>query len=163
MNVTLKQIISIILEKAFEYSEKSKVASLLASTREMKAIQNHIPAVLANKEMELHRNIGFYNSKIAEEENTEKPDRKKINLWNDIILSASYQRDSIIKVFEKNYPDYFALKYSTKVISLGEVPGIIGKGNNYLSYIVSDSVLYTFISNTRYRQLISQKIDSSFL
>ena len=32
------------LEKSFEYMEKSKVAGLLASTRELKATQFHIPA-----------------------------------------------------------------------------------------------------------------------
>jgi CHAT domain-containing protein len=151
------------LEKAFEYSEKSKVASLLASTREMKAIQNHIPPALANKEIELQKNIGFYSSKIVEEGNNEKPDKEKISLWNDFILIASEQRDSLIKVFEKSYPDYYALKYNTKVISLGEIPELIGNGKNYLSYIVSDSLLYILVSNNKYRQLIVQKIDSSFI
>jgi CHAT domain-containing protein len=151
------------LEKAFEYSEKSKVASLLASTREMKAIQNHIPSDLAIKEKDLQRNIGFYSSKIVEEENIEKPDREKISHWNDFILVASQQRDSLLKVFEKSYPDYYALKYDTKVISLGEIPELIGNGKNYLSYIVSDSLLYILVSNNKYRQLIAQKIDSSFV
>jgi CHAT domain-containing protein len=150
------------LKKTFEYSERSKVASLLASTREMKAIQNHIPSALANKEIELLRNIGFYNAEITGEENSENPDRGKINLWNDYVLAASQQRDSIVAVFEKNYPDYYSLKYNTKVISLKEIPEIIGRGKNYLSYIVSDSILYTLVSNSKYSQLISQKIDSSF-
>ena len=150
------------LEKAFEYSEKSKVASLLASTREMKAIQDHIPPELADKEKKLQRTIGFYSSKIIEIENTEKPDNVKISLWNDYILEAQQERDSIIKVFESRYPDYYALKYSTKVISLQQIPGIIGKKNNYLSYIVSDSILYTIVTNSSNRQLITQKIDSSF-
>jgi CHAT domain-containing protein len=150
------------LEKAFEYSEKSKVASLLASTREMKAIQDHIPAELAEKEKELQRTIGFYGSKIIEVENSEKPDNSKIALWNDYILKAQQERDSIIKVFESNYPEYYALKYSTKVITLQQIPGVIGKKNNYLSYIVSDTILYTIVSNSRNRQLITQKINSSF-
>ena len=35
------------LEKAFEYAEKSKVAGLLTSTRELKAAQFHMPPELA--------------------------------------------------------------------------------------------------------------------
>ena len=151
------------LEKAFEYSEKSKVASLLASTREMKAIQNHIPLALANKEKELQWNISFYSSVLADEENKEKPDSGKINIWKDYLLVAKDSRDSMIKIFERNFPDYYALKYNTKVIRLGDIPGLIGRDNNYLSYIVTDTILYTFVSNTRYRQLVTQKIDSSFL
>ncbi len=35
------------LEKAFEFAEKSKVAGLLAATRELNAIQFHIPPAIA--------------------------------------------------------------------------------------------------------------------
>jgi CHAT domain-containing protein/tetratricopeptide (TPR) repeat protein len=151
------------LEKAFEYSEKSKVASLLASTREMKAIQNHIPPVLAEKEKELQRNIGFYGSQIAEEENKETPAAEKINLWKDIILEKSRLKDSLKSVFEKSYPEYYSLKYNTDVVSINKISRLVGKGKNYVSYIMSDSVLYTFVSNYKNQQLISQKIDTSFL
>ena len=152
----------IYLEKAFEFSEKSKVASLLASTREMKAIQNHIPITLANEEKEIQRNIGYYSSILTDEENKEYPDTRKIGLWKDYLLGAVDRRDSLIRVFEKNYPDYYTLKYNTKVISTGAIPGLIGKNNNYLSYILTDSLLYTFVLNSRNRQLITQKVDTSF-
>ena len=152
----------IYLEKAFEFSEKSKVASLLASTREMKAMQNNIPYLLANKEKELQSNIGFYSSILNDEESREKPDARKIKLWKDYLLVAKDSRDSLIRIFEKNYPDYYALKYNTKVISLKAIPGLIGRGKNYLSYIVTDSMLYTFVSNARNQKLLAQKIDTSF-
>jgi CHAT domain-containing protein len=151
------------LDKAFECSEKSKVASLLASTREIKAIQNNIPPALANKEKELQWNIGFYSSALADEENNEKPDSEKVRLWKDQIRVSAERRDSLIKFFEINYPDYYSIKYNSNVIGLNEIPGIIGKRKNYLSYIVSDSLLYTFISNRKYRLLIIQKIDPSFI
>jgi CHAT domain-containing protein/tetratricopeptide (TPR) repeat protein len=151
------------LEKAFEYSEKSKVASLLASTREMKAIQNHIPSNLANREKGLEVNIGFYSSILAEEENKENPDARKINLWKDYLLVTKDRRDSLIRVFEKNYSDYYALKYNTRVVSTVAIPGIIGRTYNYLSYILTDSLLYTFVLNSKYRQLITQRIDTSFI
>jgi CHAT domain-containing protein len=150
------------LEKAFKCSEKSKVASLLASTREMKAIQIHIPSVQAKKEKELEWNIGFYSSTIADEENKEKPDLRKISLWKDYLLTSTESKDSLIKVFERSYPEYYALKYDSKVIGLEEMPGIIGSSKTFLSYIVSDSLLYIFISNSKCRQLITLKIDPSF-
>jgi CHAT domain-containing protein len=150
------------LDKIFEYSEKSKVASLLASTREMKAIQTHIPLDLANSERDLQRNIGFYNARIAEEENLENPDQVKIGLWKDFIISATGKRDSLLKVFEKNYPAYYSLKYNTRVISLKEIPGLIGNNNNYISYILSDTLLYTLVSNKKNHLLLTQRIDSSF-
>jgi CHAT domain-containing protein/tetratricopeptide (TPR) repeat protein len=159
-NKTNKQF---YLEKAFEFSEKSKVASLLASTREMKAILNHIPSDLANQEKGLEVNIGFYSSILSDEENKEKPDARKLSLWKDYLLEAKDRRDSLIMVFEKNYPDYYALKYNTKVVSSDAIPGLIGRTNNYLSYILTDSLLYTLVLNSRYQQLIAQRIDTSFI
>jgi CHAT domain-containing protein len=150
------------LGKVFEYSEKSKVASLLASTRESKAKLTQIPLTLASTEKELQRTIGFYNSRIAEEENLERPDQKKISLWKDYIMDASWQRDSLLKVFEKDYPGYYSIKYNTRVTTLPEVPGLIGKRSNYLSYIISDTLLYILVSNRKYQEIITQKIDSSF-
>ncbi len=44
---------STFLDKAFEYSEKRKAAGLLASTRELKATQFHIPADIAELERRL--------------------------------------------------------------------------------------------------------------
>ena len=55
------------LEKAFEYSEKSKVAGLLASTRELKATHFHIPEEIAELERKLKLEISYYDEKISEE------------------------------------------------------------------------------------------------
>jgi len=49
------------LEKAFEIAEKSKVAGLLAATRELNAIQFHIPQDIADLEKSLQRDIGVLN------------------------------------------------------------------------------------------------------
>jgi CHAT domain-containing protein len=152
----------IYLEKIFEYSEKSKVASLLASTRESKAINTKIPADLAGREKEFQRTIGFYNSKIAEEENLENPDKSKLSLWKDYIMAATFQRDSLLKIFEMKYPDYYSLKYNTRVTSLRDIPGLTGYKSNYVSYILSDTLLYTFVTNRKYRTLITMKVDSAF-
>jgi CHAT domain-containing protein len=150
------------LDQTFAYSEKSKVASLLASTREIKAMQNFIPPDLGGMEKELQWNIRLYNSSLAEEEKKESPDKEKIALWKENIRIFSERRDSLIKVFEKTYPEYYSIKYNSSVVGLTDLPEIIGSRSNYISYIVSDSLLYTFISNKRYRQLFVQRIDSSF-
>lgn len=150
------------LEKAYEYSEKSKVASLLASTREMNATQFHIPPDLANLEISLQRKINFYNAKIDEEKNKIKPDALKIRLLCDDVMSTANTRDSLKVFFEKNYPDYFSIKYNSQVLKLQNIPGIIGRNNNYLNYVVSDSALYILVVNRKFRQLVSFKIDSSF-
>jgi len=150
------------LEKAFEYSEKSKVAGLLTATRELKASQFHIPADISNLELGLQREIGLYNVRISEEASSRKPDESLLIRWKERLLEVTRKRDSLILVFEKQYPEYYSIKYNTKMIGLKGIPSVIGSNGNYINYIVSDSVLYTFIANTKNQKLIMTKVDSSF-
>jgi CHAT domain-containing protein len=150
------------LEKAFEYSEKSKIAGLLASTRELKATQFHIPQNLARFEMQLQKEISLLNISISDESASLKPNENKISEWKEGLLESTRKRDSLIRVFEKQYPEYYALKFNTKMISLNDLPSIIGNKGNYINYIFADSILYTFVVNRKNQQLISTRIDSSF-
>jgi CHAT domain-containing protein len=150
------------LEKAFEYSEKSKVAGLLASTRELKATQFHIPADIAELERRLKMEISFYEAKISEENSKRPPDASLISEWKGLVLSATQKRDSLIMLFEKQYPEYYLIKYNTQVIKPREIPVIAGRNTNYLNYVVSDTVLYIFVANRKNMQLITVPVDSVF-
>jgi CHAT domain-containing protein len=151
------------LEKAFEFTEKSKVAGLLAATRELNAIQFHIPPDVAELEKSLQREIGAYNSKISIENDKENPDNNQISLLKKELLQAIKVRDSLVITFEKNYPGYFTLKYNNRALTMSEVPSIAGRNTNYLNYVVSDSMLYIFLVNHKHQQLLSFRIDSLFM
>jgi CHAT domain-containing protein len=150
------------LEKAFEYSERSKVAGLLTSTRELKASQFHIPVEIGNFERDLQREIGIINARISEESYNTKPDSALIAQWKETLLSSTRKRDSLVLVFEKEYPDYYAIKYNTRILGLKDIPSIIGRDGNYINYVVSGNTLYTFIVNNEHQKLLATPIDSSF-
>ena len=150
------------LEKAFQYSEKSKVAGLLASTRELKATQFHIPGEIAEFERKLKMEISFYNERISEENSRTSPDESLISEWKGIVLSATQKRDSLVKMFEKQYPEYYLLKYNNGVIKPEDIPEIAGRNTNYLNYVVSDTLLYIFLANRKHIQLITVPVDSNF-
>jgi len=150
------------LEKAFEYLEKSKVAGLLASTRELKAVQLKIPSHIAGLEKNLQRDIGLLNVRIDQEMNRDNPDHALLNEWKDNLLASVRIRDSLVLVFEKNYPDYYAIKYNTEAIKLDELPSIAGREINYINYVTSDTLLYIFIANRKHQQLLTIPVDSSF-
>jgi CHAT domain-containing protein len=150
------------LYKAFEYSEKSKVAGLLASTRELKATQFHIPPEIADLERKLKTEISFYEAKISEENSKRLPDAPLISDWKGLVLGAIQRRDSLINLFEKEYPEYYSIKYNTEVIKPGDIPRIAGRNTNYLNYVVSDTVLYIFLANRKYLKLLTVPIDSGF-
>ena len=150
------------LEKAFEYSEKSKAAGLLTSTRELKATQFHVPSDVADFEKKLQRDLSLFNARIAEEISKDKPDTFLINNWNENLFETTRLRDSLILVFEQQYPDYYSIKYNTEVVGLKDISKTIGHNRNYINYIVSDTIIYVFIVNRNHQQLLTVPVDSSF-
>lgn len=151
------------MDKAFEFAEKSKVASLLEATRQLRAIQFHIPQQLAAKENTLQRTIGFYSSMIAAENEKKNPDTTLIPRWNEKLLSAIAGRDSLLVTFEKDYNGYYNLKYNTRIASMKEIPRIAGRNSNYINYVLSDSVLYIFLANRKHSKIVTIRTDSSFM
>jgi CHAT domain-containing protein len=150
------------LEKAFEYSEKSKVAGLLASVRELKASQLKIPADIGKFEKNLQRDISYLNAKIAEESALEKQDTLLLAKLKENLLQTTRKRDSLVLIFEKNYPGYYSIKYNTSVAGLKDIAKITGKSRSYVNYILSDTLLYIFVANSRYREMLTIPVDSSF-
>jgi CHAT domain-containing protein/tetratricopeptide (TPR) repeat protein len=149
-------------DKAFEYSEKSKVAGLLASTRELKATQFHIPSDIAELERRLKKEISFYNARISQESAIKSTDPSVVSEWKSIVFNATQKRDSLISLFEKKYPEYYKIKYNTEVVNPDDIPKIAGRNANYLNYVVSDTILYIFLVNKRYKELLTIPVDSAF-
>ncbi len=152
----------VYLEKAFEYSEKSKVAGLLTSTRELQATQLNIPSGIGDYEKKLQGDISLFNARLYEEAAMETTNPVLINKLKENLLDAIRSRDSLILVFEKEYPVYYSIKYNTHVAELKDIPKILGNNVNYVNYILSDNLLYTFVANRKNQQLIVLPVDSLF-
>lgn len=149
-------------EKAFELSERSKAAALLASTRELKATQFSIPGEVAELEKQLQVEISYYNAMISDEVTKDNPDSGNLSEWKKIIFTATQNRDSLIDLFEKKYPGYFLMKYNTSVIDPSDIAAFAGRNTTYISYVVGNEIIYIFIINRKNRIMISTEIDSSF-
>jgi len=52
-------------------------------------------------------------------------------------------------------------KYNTSVASIDDVLNIAGNRGNYINYIFTDSVIYTFIINKKHREIVAIYPDSS--
>jgi len=149
------------LAKAFEYSEKSKVAGLLASARELRATQFQIPEDIAEYEFRLKNEIGLLNARIDVESLKEKPNSGLISIFNEKLLNITRLRDSIILIFENDFPEYYAMKYNTRVTDMDDIYKITGRNSNYINYILSDTILYIFVANRKYKELIATPVTVS--
>jgi len=135
------------LERAFYVSEKSKAAGLLAATRNNKAMNFHLPGSLARSERTLLADINDYNEVIYNESAKQNPDNKLIDQYRLLLVRASERYDSLISIFEKEYPRYYNLKYSTDVSTVDDIRDRIGRKANFIEYYMSDSLLYIFLIN----------------
>jgi CHAT domain-containing protein len=150
------------LDGAFEFSERSKVAGFLASMREVNAAKLSLPDEMVTLDNEIRGRIGLYRELVTNEKKKAVPDSQRIATWESVTFSLLRSRDSLIQIFEKNYPSYYTLKFKSSVTPLEDVPDIISKKANLLSYVLTDSKLYIFITNRHHTEIITRNIDSTF-
>jgi CHAT domain-containing protein/tetratricopeptide (TPR) repeat protein len=150
------------LKGAFEFSERSKVAGFLASMREVNAGKFSLPDDLVKQDNEIRRRIGLYKEFIVNEKNMAVPNSQKIATWESVTFGLIRSRDSLIQIFEKNYPSYYNLKFKSNVTSLEDVSDVIGAKANLLSYVLTEKKLYIIVTNNRRTEIITRDIDSTF-
>lgn len=158
------------IEKAFEFSERSKSSNLLASVKDVKAKEfGGIPDSLMKKENILKGNIANYNSMLFEENHSEIPDSQKVNLYSAKIFKYNEEYNRLIDSFEKLFPQYYALKYENKVVGINEIQSKINNRQSLLEYFVQEpesengkGVMYSFLITKDSVNFSKVIIDHSF-
>lgn len=150
------------LEGLFEYAERSKVAGFLASMRELNAARFSLPAELTELEGGIRSEIGFYRELMTTERLKAVPDTQKLATWESVTFRLLRSRDSLVNIFEQDYPAYYNLKFRNEVTPLRNVGKVIGHRANLLSYVLTEEKLYIFVANHRRSEVIIRDIDSSF-
>lgn len=150
------------LEGLFEYAERSKVAGFLASMRELNAARFSLPDKLTELEAGIRSEIGLYRELMTNERLKAVPDTQRLATWESVTFRLLRSRDSLVNIFEHDYPAYYNLKFRSEVTPLRDVGKVIGRRANLLSYVLTQDRLYIFVANHRRSEVIIQDIDSSF-
>jgi len=148
---------------AFEYAERSKAASLLASLREVKAAAFSIPDSLVLNERAIESELGYTREKLADEKSKISPDHEYINILVNNELRLSEEKKKLTKLFEEKYPEFYAAKYNTNVASIDDVIKTIGKRGNYINYVFTENAIYTFIINKKHKAILTLDINTSLI
>ncbi|MCX6256499.1 MAG: CHAT domain-containing protein [Bacteroidia bacterium] len=147
---------------SFEIAERSKSAVLLTSIRENEAIGfSGIPDTLQSREKDLKIRKAYLNNLIYNENANEK-DKAKIEDWQKKIFEIDNQYDKLILNFEKNYPQFYSLKYTNKVLGIHDIQTKLKDDQTIIEYTLSDSVLYAFVCESKNYNLVKIPIDSTF-
>ena len=111
------------LHEAFVYFEKSKSDWLRTSAREWLARDYvGIPKELVELEFGLKTQVQFYqNLRRKQLVMLNAGDDFKIGIWQDRFIQAKRQLDTLLQNIERDYPEYYRLKYDYRVTSLKEI------------------------------------------
>ncbi|MBL4716269.1 MAG: CHAT domain-containing protein [Bacteroidia bacterium] len=134
-------------EDAFTFAEKSKVSVLLDALRESDAKQfAGISDSLLEFEKDIKIDLAFYDKSLAEEQQKGKEaDSAKIALWSDKVFVLKQKYESLVQFLEKEYKDYYNLKYESSTITIKEIQdGILDEKTAMIEYFVGDSNIYIF-------------------
>lgn len=151
------------LEEAFRYSDKGKSAVLFASLQDIEARQfGKIPDKIQRIEKSLKLELGSYNRYIYEERQKTQADEGKIRFWESKVFDLEGRYDSLVKVLEKDYPDYYSLKYKEPEVAIEKIKKQLEPGRAVVEYTLTDTIVYIFVITANKFELITQAIDSSF-
>ncbi|MHC1778451.1 MAG: CHAT domain-containing protein [Lentimicrobium sp.] len=151
------------LEEAFKYSDKGKSAVLFASLQDIEARQfGKIPDKIQQIEKSLKLDLGSYNRYIYEERQKTQANEEKIRFWESKVFDLEGRYDSLVKVLEKDYPDYYSLKYKEPDVTVESIKRQLEPGRAVVEYTLTDTIVYIFIITRNKFDLITQVIDSSF-
>jgi CHAT domain-containing protein/tetratricopeptide (TPR) repeat protein len=107
---------------AFIFAEKNKAGVMLDALSEAEAKQfAGIPDSLLANERQLRIDLAFYEKSLTEEQLKRRgADSAKVALWQDKVFALKQSYDALLQRLEKEYPDYYNLKYQIKTVSAPE-------------------------------------------
>ena len=125
------------IEQSFYFSEKNKSSVLLEALANAEALQfSGLPDDLLNLEHKLSIDIANYKNL----KNNAKND-SLANIWSSRLFKANRSYDSLIVIFERQYPEYYNLKYNSSPATVNQISGLLNKKTVMLSYFVGDSTI----------------------
>ncbi|MEZ5083844.1 MAG: CHAT domain-containing tetratricopeptide repeat protein [Bacteroidales bacterium] len=132
--------------KSFEYSEKSKASVLLATVRQMEALEiGSLPIEVRENEKKLKSQIIQYENLINDENQKSPIDSVKIARVRKNLFRKKLAYDSLMVKLETEYPNYYDLKYNLDVTSPSDIQKNLKQREAFIEYKLVDSVLFTYI------------------
>ena len=135
------------LKAAYVFCESNKAILLLESINESMAKGfSGIPDALLEKEMDLRLKISFFNRKLNEDKNKiGGGNRKKQEGFNNQLFDLEQEYQNLIDTFEKEFPKYYQLKYSTQLATVEDVQKKLAHSSTALiEYFFGEKNIYIF-------------------
>ncbi|CAN5317414.1 CHAT domain-containing protein [soil metagenome] len=145
---------------AFYFAEKSKSAVLQESIADAEAKSfSGIPPSLLDEEKILKASIAILNQKLSQKPGIEEEKTLRAKLF-----AENQEYEKFIKELEKNYPEYFNLKFNQTAPSITELQKVIDEKTAIVSYFIAENGqrLYTFIIGKKKFQIYNSALPADF-
>lgn len=148
-------------EEAFYFAEKSKSAVLLESIADSEAKSfAGIPSALLDEEKELKAQAALLAQKLAQ-----KPSEDEEKKLRQALFAVQLSYNEFIKRLEKDFPNYFNLKFNPSSPSIPQLQQILDARTAIISYFLSernDKKIYLFIITNKNFRLTSVTLPDNF-
>ncbi|NOT76547.1 MAG: CHAT domain-containing protein [Cyclobacteriaceae bacterium] len=147
-------------QAAFYFAEKSKSAVLQESIADAEAKSfAGIPEALLDEEKTLKASIATLTQKLSQ-----KPSVEEEKLLRESLFNLNQKYETFTKQLEKNYPDYFDLKYNQTTPSIADIQKILDNKTAIVCYFIAEKNqrLYSFIISKSKFRIYNSTMPSDF-
>ncbi|RMG17156.1 MAG: tetratricopeptide repeat protein, partial [Bacteroidetes bacterium] len=143
------------LNEAFRFSEKNKALVLLSSMQDQQA---RLSAGLPLSVLEAERRL---KDRLAEEQRqlVVKPENDSLA---QLVISLKEDYIRFVEQLEKDYPEYFNLKYGLEVASISDVQQKLKQNECLLAYFYGEEAIYAFAIQADTLLYFTSKLNEAF-
>lgn len=149
-------------ETSFSYAERSKSMSLYQSIRQSEALHfAGIPDSILQQERRLREDMTYFDKMRQEKLNAglAETDTNVLAISNQF-LESKRRYDALTAQLERDFPDYYRLKYKIGTTGTGYLQDTLLRANqSLLEYFVGDSAIYIFTVTRRKFEVREVKLD----
>jgi CHAT domain-containing protein/tetratricopeptide (TPR) repeat protein len=147
-----------LLHLAFYFSERKKANILYNAIQEARAKSYAgIPDSLVERERVLKVDIAYYEKSLAEQ-----PDSSTQAYLRERLFSTNRQYEALVGRFEKEFPQYYRLKYQSKTITIPQIQAQLSPQTTLLEYALGEKHLFVFVIDKQKFVWRAIPIDTSF-
>ncbi len=162
------------LELAFQNAERTRGSSIFDQLSNQFAKENSlIPDSILQKEDSLNTSITSLSSELYEENSKEHPDSDLTKRLSDKLFRQRQNREELYQYMEKNYSDYYDLKYSNAMLSAKDIQYRLSGEQVLMEYVLNErdtisetdtiTELYLFLITKDNIHFMKQNISPTFV
>jgi len=154
---------STYLEQSFEFAETSKSFALYSEIKDVEAMQfSDIPEDIKQREKRFMGEIQAYEELLYNEQISSDPDSSSIAFYEETLFHLEDDYGDLKQEIEQNYENYYELKYKPKFVTLEEVQDKLAYRDALIEYVLSDTLLITYVVDRKGINVFSQEIGPEF-